>query len=95
MVKIVDADTPDGLGSVLVKIEDGSFTVPEGIQGYSFVLVTSASDISAVSCELLKLMPGVPCADPLADNIIAGPAEMQTRFNSRQENPGFMNPYGA
>jgi len=62
--KAVDADAQDGLGSVLVKIEDGSFTVPEGIQGYSFVLVTSASDISAVSCELLKLMPGVPCADP-------------------------------
>ena len=61
--KAVDADAQDGLGSVLVKIEDGSFTVPEGIQGYSFVLVTSASDISAVSCELFELLTVVPLAD--------------------------------
>jgi len=41
----------DGLGSVTVRIQDGSFTVPEGIQGYSFVLVTSSSDISGVNCK--------------------------------------------
>lgn len=55
MFSIVVLTFIDGLGSVTVKIQDGSFTVPEGIQGYSFVLVTSSSDISGVNCELFFL----------------------------------------
>ena len=42
----------NGLGSTVVQIGDGgSVTLPEGIQGYSYILVTSASDIASVSSE--------------------------------------------
>ena len=55
----------DGLGAVTVPIQDGSFTVPEGIQGYSFVLVTSSSDIAGVTCESWPCIGNCPTVDPL------------------------------
>ncbi|KAK4686897.1 hypothetical protein P7C73_g3222, partial [Tremellales sp. Uapishka_1] len=69
----------NGLGSTTVKINNGNVTLPEGLQGYSFVLVTSSSTVAGVTMG----------------NIVAGPAEIQTSFASTEANPGFMNPLGA
>lgn len=75
----VNAAFYNGLGTAIVPVTGNSVTVPEGIQGYSYVILTSAADVASVS----------------GDNIIAGPAVVQTAFSSDDANPGFMNPYNS
>jgi len=70
----------NGLGSTIVPITaDGKVVLPKGLQGFSYVAITSATDAAKVD----------------ATNIIAGPAELQSFFGFVPSNPGFMNPYGA
>nr|KIR44042.1 hypothetical protein I312_06753 [Cryptococcus bacillisporus CA1280] len=69
----------NGLGSTMVAIHNGNVTLPQGLQGYSYLIVTTAADIASVNTS----------------NTVAGPAEVQSSFDAFQSNPGFMNPYGA
>jgi len=71
----------DGLGSVTVKIQDGSFSVPEGTQGYSFVIVTSSSDISGVNCTSASFpVPSISLAD--VQRATSSPAPLRCRPDS-------------
>lgn len=69
----------NGLGSTMVAIHNGNVTLPQGFQGYSYLIVTTAADLASVNTS----------------NTVAGPAEVQSGFDAFQSNPGFMNPYGA
>ncbi|KAE8540847.1 hypothetical protein D1P53_003211 [Cryptococcus gattii VGV] len=69
----------NGLGSTMVAIHNGNVTLPQGLQGYSYLIVTTAADLASVNTS----------------NTVAGPAEAQSGFDAFQSNPGFMNPYGA
>lgn len=69
----------NGLGSTMVAIHNGNVTLPQSLQGYSYLIVTTAADIASVNTS----------------NTVAGPAEVQSSFDAFQSNPGFMNPYGA
>lgn len=69
----------NGLGSTMVAIHNGNVTLPQGLQGYSYLIVTTAADLASVNTS----------------NTVAGPAEVQSGFDAFQSNPGFMNQYGA
>jgi len=70
----------NGLGSTIVPVTaDGKVTLPAGLQGFSYIAITTATDAAKVD----------------GSNIVAGPAELQSFFGFVPSNPGFMNPYGA
>lgn len=58
---------------------NGMVTLPSAIQGYSYVVITSASNGTMVD----------------SSNIKAGPAEIQTSFAPGVFNPGFMDPFNS
>ncbi|WVQ81316.1 hypothetical protein IAT38_003439 [Cryptococcus sp. DSM 104549] len=63
-----------GIGMASVKLDENDMAaVPEGLQGVSYVLVSSQADAKSVS----------------ADNIVAGPAILSFPFTSKEENPAF------
>ncbi|WVO24090.1 uncharacterized protein IAS62_005454 [Cryptococcus decagattii] len=69
----------NGLGSTMIAIHNGNVNLPQGLQGYSYLIVTTAADSASVNTS----------------NTVAGPAEVQSGFDAFQSQPGFMNPYGA
>lgn len=70
----------NGLGSTIVPITaDGKVVLPAGLQGFSYIVITTATDATKVD----------------GTNIVAGPAELQSFFGFVPSNPGFMNPFGA
>ncbi|WWD21216.1 hypothetical protein CI109_105700 [Kwoniella shandongensis] len=63
-----------GLGSKAVQLdENNKAMVPENLQGYAYVLISTASDAKDVT----------------TDNIVAGPAILAYPFNAWTENPPF------
>jgi len=69
----------NGLGSQLLDLVNNQITIPASIQGFSYVVITTAEDVTKVD----------------STNIVAGPAEVNTIFGDKASNPGFGNPYGA
>ena len=69
------ANLVNGLGQVNIPIVNSNITLPQGIQGWSFIVVTSASSPLNVTDA----------------NTLAGPAFVHVDFDSSASNPGFMN----
>jgi hypothetical protein len=65
-----------GLGAKMLDYVNGHVTLPEDLQGWSFIILTNAENIASVT----------------AANTVAGPAEINVPFNAFQDNSGFAMP---
>lgn len=94
----------NGLGSEMIDCNDGMVTIPDGIQGYSYIILTNAGSVADVTRKFPSIASltdlqdlGMPDTDTdvTAMNTVAGPILIDTSFDAYVSNPGFMNPYGA
>ena len=60
----------------MLDYDNGHVTLPENLQGWSFIILTNAEDISSVSSA----------------NTVAGPAEINVPFDAFQPNSGLVTP---
>lgn len=75
----VNAFIYNGLGAQKLAYNNGMVTLPQGIQGYSYILLANSDTVAGVTTA----------------NTVAGPAEINTPFDASQSNPGFMNPFNS
>lgn len=78
----------------MVPVSNGMVTLPSGIQGYSYIVISNSTDMASMNSKLPYSSQTISLTRT-GTNIVAGPAEIQTAFAPGVFNPGFMDPFNS